>query len=59
MERGLILLDLEAKDMTNILYTLVEELNLNGLLEDELKGEVLRTLLYRLVVMYRTPYCTD
>ena len=43
------LLDLEAKDMNQTLYALVEELNLAGLLEDELKGEVLRILLYKYV----------
>ena len=46
------LLDLEAKDMNQTLYALVEELNLAGLLEDELKGEVLRILLYKYVHIY-------
>ena len=44
------LLDLEAKDMNQTLYALVEELNHAGLLEDELKGEVLRILLYKYVI---------
>ena len=47
LERAVMLLDLEAKDMNQTLYALVEELNLAGLLEDELKGEVLRILLYK------------
>lgn len=47
LERAVMLLDLEAKDMNQTLYALVEELNHAGLLEDELKGEVLRILLYK------------
>jgi solute carrier family 4 anion exchanger 2 len=47
LERGVILLDLEARDMTNILYRIVEELNVKGLLADEMKGEVLRIMLYK------------
>ena len=47
MERGVILLDLEAKDMTNLLYAIVEEFVNAGLLMDELKSEVLRMLLFR------------
>lgn len=47
LEKGIILLDHEARDMTNVLYTIVEEMNNTGLLNDELKGEVLRILLYR------------
>ena len=33
--------------MIHVFYSVVEELNDIGLLEDELKGEVLRILLYR------------
>ena len=50
LERAVMLLDLEAKDMNQTLYALVEELNHAGLLEDELKGEVLRILLYKYVI---------
>jgi len=47
LERGVILLDHEARDMTNLLFTIVEEFNLVGLLDDDLKSEVLRILLFR------------
>ena len=33
--------------MTNLLFTIVEEFNLVGLLDDDLKSEVLRILLFR------------
>ena len=41
------MLDHEARDMTNLLFTIVEEFNLVGLLDDDLKSEVLRILLFR------------
>ncbi len=41
------MLDIDARDMIHVFYTVVEELNFIGLLPDELKGEVLRILLYR------------
>jgi len=47
LERGVILLDLEARDMTNLLFNIVEQFNLVGLLEDEKKSEILRILLFR------------
>ena len=47
LERGVILLDHETRDMTNLLFTIVEEFNLLGLLDDDLKSEVLRILLFR------------
>ena len=47
LDRGIALLDVEARDMTNLLFTIVEEFNLSGLLEDDLKSEVLRILLFR------------
>lgn len=47
LERGVTMLDVEARDMTNLLFSIVEEFNLEGLLDDDLKSEVLRMLLFR------------
>ena len=44
MEKGLLLLDLEANDMNQLLLLLVEQFTIKGLLEEELKTEVLEVL---------------
>ncbi len=41
-------MDFEARDLTSVMYRLVEEMYLEGMLSDEEhKGEVLRILLYK------------
>ncbi len=45
---GVLLLDLEARDLPSVVYRVVEELHIEGLLDcEERKAEVLRVLLYR------------
>ena len=44
MEKGLLLLDLEANDMNQLLLLLGEQLKIEGLLEEEQKTEVLEVL---------------
>ncbi len=43
----MIILDLEARDLPGVVYRVVEELHIDGVIEEEQKGEVLRVLLYR------------
>ena len=47
LEHGIILLDLEAKDMTQLYFSLVEELCNSGLLNDDYKADILRVLLLK------------
>ena len=47
LERGIILLDLEARDLANLHFTIVEEWVEAGILDEDLKPDILRTLLYK------------
>ena len=47
LERGIILLDLEARDLANLHFTIVEEWVESGILDEDLKPDILRTLLYK------------
>ena len=46
-ERGVILLDFETKDFTSLKFAIVEEFCAAGLLNEDLKSEVLSILLYK------------
>ena len=41
------ILDLEAKDLPGVVYRVVEEFGIEGVIEEEQKAEVLRVLLFR------------
>ncbi|CAG5130389.1 unnamed protein product, partial [Candidula unifasciata] len=47
LERGTLLLDLEANDLTSIIHSVVENLVIRDLVEEEVKGKLLRTLLLK------------
>ena len=47
LEGGVIILDLEARDLPGVVYRVVEELYIEGNIEEYQKGEILRVLLYR------------
>jgi hypothetical protein len=42
-----LILDLEARDLTEVFYRMVEELSMAGVVDEEHKSEVLRVLLFR------------
>ena len=44
---GVFILDLEATNMTEVVYRIVEELNIDGAIEEEQKSEIMRVLLYK------------
>ena len=47
LEKGVFILDLEATNMTEVMYRIVEELNIDGAIEEEQKSEIMRVLLYK------------
>ncbi len=48
---GVLLLDFEARDLTAVVYRVVEELYIDGVLDsEERKSELLRVLLYRYLI---------
>ncbi|BFZ21740.1 hypothetical protein BsWGS_24779 [Bradybaena similaris] len=47
LERGTLLLDLEATDLTSIIHSVVENMVIRDLVEEEVKGKLLRTLLLK------------
>ena len=44
---GVFILDLEAHNMTEVVYRITEELSIDGVIEDEQKSEIMRILLYK------------
>lgn len=44
---GTLLLDLEAPDLTSIIHNVVENMVIRDLVEEEVKGKLLRTLLLK------------
>lgn len=44
---GVIILDLEAQNLTEVVYRVVEEMFCDGIIEEEHKSELMRVLLYR------------
>ncbi|RUS76859.1 hypothetical protein EGW08_015392, partial [Elysia chlorotica] len=47
LEKGTVLLDLEATDLTSIIHNVVENMVIRDLVEEEVKGQLLRTLLLK------------
>ncbi len=47
LESGVFILDFEARDLPEVVYRVVEEFSIDGIIEEEQKGEVLRVLLFR------------
>ncbi|GFN95656.1 Anion exchange protein [Plakobranchus ocellatus] len=47
LEKGTLLLDLEATDLTSIIHNVVENMVIRDLVEEEVKGQLLRTLLLK------------
>ncbi|XP_055870394.1 anion exchange protein 2-like isoform X2 [Biomphalaria glabrata] len=47
LENGTVLLDLEASDLTSIIHNVVENMVIRDLVEEEVKGKLLRTLLLK------------
>jgi hypothetical protein len=44
---GVLILDLEAQNLTEVVYRVVEEMSCDGVIEEEQKSELMRVLLYR------------
>lgn len=44
---GVMILDMVAKDLPGVVYRVVEELHMEGIIEEEQKPDLLRVLLYR------------
>lgn len=47
LETGVMILDLDAKDLPGVVYRVVEEFGIEGVIEEEQKAEILRVLLFR------------
>ena len=47
LESGVLILDLEAQNLTEVVYRVVEEMSCDGVIEEEHKAELMRVLLYR------------
>jgi len=47
MESGILLLDISARDLTELVHRVVENLGEKGIIEEDQKSKVLRVLLYR------------
>ena len=44
---GVFILDLEANNMTEVVYRITEELSIDGAIEDDQKSEIMRILLFK------------